>query len=61
MEKKLVDTAKRFATDAIKTASKITIQETAEATGDLVGNKFADRIASVSKKSTKNDLLLMKM
>ena len=51
--KKLVDTAKKSATDAIKTASKRAIQETAEATGDLVGNKIADKITSVSKKSTK--------
>ena len=50
--KKLVDTAKKSATDALKTASKRAIQKTAEATGDLVGNKIADKI-SVSKKSTK--------
>ena len=53
MEKELVDTAKKSATDAIKTASKRAIQKTAEANGDLVGNKIADKIASVSKKSTK--------
>ena len=51
--KKLVDTAKKSATDAIKTASKRAIQKAAEATGDLVGNKIADKITSVSKKSTK--------
>ena len=51
--KKLVDTAKKSATDAIKTASKRAIQKTAEATGDLVCNKIADKITSVSKKSTK--------
>ena len=51
--KKLVDTAKKSATDAIKTASKRAIQKTAEATGDLVGNKIADKTKSVSKKSTK--------
>ena len=39
---KLANTAKKSATDAIKTASKIAIQKTAEATGDLVGNKIAD-------------------
>ena len=53
MEKKLVDTAKKFATDAITTASKRAIQKTAEATGDLVSNNIADKITSVSKKSTK--------
>ena len=51
--KKLVDMAKKSATDAIKTASKRVIQKTAEATGDLVGNKIADKITSVPKKSTK--------
>ena len=51
--KKLVDTAKKSAIDAIKTASKRAIQKTAEATDDLVGNKIADKITSVSKKSTK--------
>ena len=51
--KKLVDTAKKSAADAIKTASKTAIQKTAEATGDLVGNKIADKITSVSKKCTK--------
>ena len=51
--KKLVDTAKKSATDAIKTASKRAIQNTAEATGDLVVNKIADKITSVSRKSTK--------
>ena len=51
--KKLVDTAKTSATDAIKTASKRAIQKTAEATGDLVVYKIADKITSVSRKSTK--------
>ena len=50
---KLLDSAKKSTTDAIKTASKRTIQKTAEATGDLIGNKIADKIISVSKKSTK--------
>ena len=52
-KKQLVDTAKKSATDAIKTASKRAIQKTAEATGDLVGNKIADKITRVSEKSTK--------
>ena len=53
MEKKLIDTPKKSATYAINTASKRAIQKTAEATSDLVGNKIADKITSVSKKSTK--------
>ena len=48
---KLLDSAKKSTTDAIKTASKRAIQKTAEATGDLIGNKIADKITSVSKKS----------
>ena len=50
---KLVDTAKKSATDAINTASKRAIQKTAEATGYLVDNKIADKITSASKKSHK--------
>ena len=49
---KLVDSAKTFATDAIKTASKGAIQKKAEPTGDLVGNKIADKITSHPKKSS---------
>ena len=52
--KKLVDTAKKPATDAIKTASKRAIQKNAEASGDLIGNKIADKITSVSKKKSNN-------
>ena len=47
---KLLDSAKKSTTDAIKTASKRAIQKTAEATGDLIDNKIADKITSVSKK-----------
>ena len=52
---KLLDTAKKSTTDAIKTASKRAIQKTAEATGDLIGNKIADKITSVSKKTQNNE------
>ena len=48
---KLLDSAKKSTTDAIKTASKRAIQKTAEATGDLIGNKIADKITSASKTS----------
>ena len=44
---------KKSITDAIKTASKRPIQKTAEATGDLIRNKIADKITSVSRKSVK--------
>ena len=49
--KKIVDTAKKSATDAIKAASKRAIQKNAEETGDLIGNKVAGKITSISKKS----------
>ena len=49
---KLVDGAKKSAIDALKTASERAIQKTAEATGDLIGNKIADKIISTSKKSS---------
>ena len=52
---KLVDTAKKSATDAIKTASRRAIQETAEATGDLIGNKIADKITVKSSKKSHNE------
>ena len=39
--------------DAAKTASKRVIQKTAEATGDLIGNKITDKIISIGKKKEK--------
>ena len=55
---KLLGSAKKSTTDAIKTVSKIALQKRAEGTGDLIGNKIADKTTSVStelhlkKKST---------
>ena len=49
---KLLDSAKRSTTDAIKTASRRAIQKTAEAIDDLIGNKIADKATSVWKKSS---------
>ena len=40
---KLHDYAKKSAADALKTSSKRVIQITAEATGDLIGNKISDK------------------
>ena len=48
---KLLDSGKKSTMDAIKTVSKRAIQKTAEATGDLIGNKIADKITNTSKKS----------
>ena len=46
---KLLDNAKKSTADAIKTASKKAIHKTTEAADDLIGNKIADKITSVSK------------
>ena len=51
---KHLDSAKISTTDAIKTASNRAIQKTAEATGDLIGSKIADKITSLSKMSEAN-------
>ena len=49
----LLSTAKKSTTNAIKTASKREIQKTAEATGDLNGNKITDKITNISTKSSR--------
>ena len=48
---KFLNHAKQSATDAINTASKREIQNTPEATGDLIGNKIANEIKKASKTS----------
>ena len=50
-----MDTATKTGIDAGKTASKRVVQKTAEATGDLIGNKIADKNTSIGKpKENKN-------
>ena len=44
--KKLMDTARKTGIDVAKTSSKRVVQKTAKATGDLIGNKRADKITS---------------
>ena len=44
---KLLDHAKRFATDSCKTSSKRVIEKTAEATGDFIGSKITDTVAKL--------------
>ena len=51
---KFLDSANKSTTDTIKTASKRAFQKTAEETGDLFGNKIADKITSIAKKSNAN-------
>ena len=50
-DQKLLGSVTKFTTDGIKTASNRSIQKTAEATGDLIGNKIADKITNASKKN----------
>ena len=51
--KKIMDTARKKGIDAAKTASKGVVQKTAEDSGDLIGNKIADKITSVGKSKSK--------
>ena len=53
---KLLDSAIKSTTDAIKTTSKRAIKKTAEATFDLIVNKIADKITSASKKKSIKEL-----
>ena len=46
---KLLDHFKQSAADAFKTASKTVIQNTAEATCDLIDNKITAKVAKVSQ------------
>ena len=47
--KKLIGSATKTGIDAAKTASKRVVQKTAEATGDLIRYKIADKITSLGK------------
>ena len=51
--KKLMDTATKTRIDAAKTASKRIVQKTVESTGDLIGNKTADKITSLGETKSK--------
>ena len=48
----LFDSARKSTAGARKAASKRAIQETAEGTGDWIGNKIEDKITNVSQKSS---------
>ena len=50
-----MDTATKTGIGAAKTASKRVVQKTAEAAGDLIGNKIADKITSVGKSKEKTN------
>ena len=48
-----MDTATKIGRDGAKPASKRVVQNTAEAAGDLIGNKIADKITSLGKPKEK--------
>ena len=50
-----MDTATKTGIDAAKAASKRVVQKPAEAKGDLIGNKIADKITSVGKSKEKEN------
>ena len=49
-----MNTATKPGIDAAKSASKRAFQKTAEATGDLTGNKKADKITCAGKTKSKD-------
>ena len=51
--KKIIDTTKKQGSEFAKTAGKRIVQKSAEATGDLIGNKIADKITSLGKSKNK--------
>ena len=54
--KKLTDTAIKTGKDFVTIAGKKIVHKSAESTGDLIGNKFADKItAKLSKKPHNED------
>ena len=53
--KKLMDGATKTSKDFAKIAGKKIIHKSVEATGDLVGNKIADKITSIGKPRSKKE------
>ena len=50
---KLMDAATKIGIDAAKTTSKRVVQKPAEATGDFIGNKIAEKITLIGKPKEK--------
>ena len=53
--KKLTDTAIKTGKDFATIAGKKIVHKSAEATGDLIGNKIVDKIAAKPSKKSKNE------
>ena len=51
--KKLMDAGAKTEINAAKIASKRVVQKIVKATGDLIGNKIADKITSIGKPKKK--------
>ena len=51
--KRIIDTTKNQGSEFAKTAGKRIVQKSAEATGDLIGNKIANKINSLGKSKSK--------
>ena len=51
--KKLMDAEEKAGIDSAKTTSRQVVQKSAEATGDLIRNKIADKITSLGKTKSK--------
>ena len=50
-----MDSATKTGKDFTKTVSKKVVQKISEATGDLIGNKIADKITSIGKPKNKKE------
>ena len=55
--KKIMDTATKSGIDAAKATSERVVQKTAEAIGDLIGNKIVDKITTVGKSKNREEKL----
>ena len=55
---KRLHSAKKYTIHATKTTSRRAIQKTGEATGDLIGNKIADKRTSISNSSQMMKLIM---
>ena len=53
---KTLDSTKTSTVNAIKIASEWAMKKSAEATGDLTGNRIADKITSKAKKSNQQEV-----
>ena len=52
-DKKITDTTKKQGSEFAKTGDKRIVQKSAEATGDLIRNKIADKITLLGKPNNK--------